>query len=68
VAVAAFEYFRGKLSTAIRECGSGMELIERGFAADVDLAAQHDVSDNVPLLVNGAFLGSIVNSGTVTRA
>ena len=57
VAVAAFEHFRGNLRSALRECGSGKELIDRGFAADVDLAAQHDVSDNVPLLVDRAFLG-----------
>jgi 2-phosphosulfolactate phosphatase len=55
MAVAAFEHFRGDLQTALRECQSGKELIERGFGADVDLAARHDVSVNVPLLADGAF-------------
>ena len=55
MAVAAFEHFRGDLKSALRECQSGKELIERGFGADVDLAARHDVSVNVPLLADGAF-------------
>jgi 2-phosphosulfolactate phosphatase len=55
LAVAAFEHFRGDLTAGLRECGSGKELVERGFAADVDLAAQHDVSANVPALVDRAF-------------
>jgi 2-phosphosulfolactate phosphatase len=55
VAVAAFEHFQGDLSSALRGCGSGKELIGRGFAEDVDLAARHDVSDSAPVLVNGAF-------------
>jgi 2-phosphosulfolactate phosphatase len=57
VAAAAFEYFRSNLCAALRQCGSGKELIERGFAADVDLAAQHDVSDNAPILLDRAFRG-----------
>jgi 2-phosphosulfolactate phosphatase len=61
-AAAVFESFRGDLGTALRECGSGKELIERGFAADVDLAAQHDLSVNVPLLVDRAFLGRFARS------
>ncbi|NGY61107.1 hypothetical protein G7043_19435 [Lentzea sp. NEAU-D13] len=39
--------------TAVRECGSGRELIENGHAADVDLAVQVDVSGAVPVLVEG---------------
>ena len=31
MAVAAFEHFRGDLKTALRECQSGKELIERGL-------------------------------------
>jgi 2-phosphosulfolactate phosphatase len=57
LAAAAFEHFRPNLGAALRQCGSGKELIERGFAADVDLAAQFDVSDNAPFLLDGAFLG-----------
>jgi 2-phosphosulfolactate phosphatase len=54
-AVAAFECLRPNLNAALRQCGSGKELIERGFGADVDLAAQYDVSRHVPLLVDRAF-------------
>jgi 2-phosphosulfolactate phosphatase len=54
-AVAAFQHFRGDLRTALRECQSGRELIERGFGADVDLASEHDASVNVPMRVDGAF-------------
>ena len=39
----------------LRECSSGRELIERGFAEDVDLAAAIDSSETVPLLETGGF-------------
>lgn len=40
---------------AIRGCVSGRELIERGFAQDVEIAAQIGVSKVVPVLRNGVF-------------
>jgi 2-phosphosulfolactate phosphatase len=40
---------------AIRGCVSGRELIERGYAEDVEIAAQIGVSDVVPVLRQGAF-------------
>lgn len=40
---------------AVRSCGSGQELVATGFAADVDVAAQHDVSQAVPVLADGCF-------------
>jgi 2-phosphosulfolactate phosphatase len=55
LAAAAFAKFRGDLPAALHAGGSGRELIERGFEADVDLAAQFDVSDNAPILTNRAF-------------
>ncbi len=55
LAAAAFERFRGNPGKALHECGSGKELIARGFAADVELAAQYDVSSHVPVLVDQAF-------------
>ncbi len=58
LAAAAFLHFRADLRAALRGCGSGKELIQRGFGADVDLAAQYDVSDNVPILSERAFRGS----------
>jgi 2-phosphosulfolactate phosphatase len=40
----------------IRACASAVELVEAGFADDVDVAAQVDASDVVPLLTDGAFI------------
>jgi len=59
LAAACFERFRADLTGALRECISGKELIERGFGRDVDLAAESDVSANVPRLVGRSFVGSL---------
>jgi len=56
LAAAAFDHFRDSLSQALRESVSGKELIERGFRADVDIAAGLNVSENIPHLVNRAFV------------
>ncbi|MFI7609101.1 2-phosphosulfolactate phosphatase [Micromonospora sp. NPDC049366] len=40
---------------AVRGCVSGRELVEHGFAGDVDIAVQVDVSDVVPVLYQGRF-------------
>lgn len=55
----AFLAARSDLRERLRACSSGRELIERGFAADVDLAAAHSASDCVPLLEDGAFVSRI---------
>lgn len=36
----------------------GGRVVERGFTADVEIAAQLDVSDCVPILVEDAFVGA----------
>jgi 2-phosphosulfolactate phosphatase len=36
-------------------CAGGRELADAGFVADVEIAAQHDVSDVVPVLVGESF-------------
>jgi 2-phosphosulfolactate phosphatase len=36
-------------------CAGGIELAEVGFVADVEIAAQHDVSEVVPVLVGESF-------------
>ena len=56
LAVAGFERFRGSLKDALFQCGSGQELVLRGFAADVELASQFDVSATAPRLSNQRFL------------
>lgn len=40
---------------AVRGCVSGRELVEDGFAADVEVAVQVDASDVVPVLRQGFF-------------
>jgi 2-phosphosulfolactate phosphatase len=37
------------------DCAGGRELREAGFVADVEIAAQHDVSEVVPVLVGESF-------------
>lgn len=58
LAAAAFAHFRERLPQALRQSGSGKELIARGCGTDVDLAAELNVSENVPRLVERAFVGS----------
>ncbi|MFZ2015409.1 MAG: 2-phosphosulfolactate phosphatase [Nocardioides sp.] len=55
-AEAAFRAVEQQLSGALPQCASGRELVEAGFAADVDLAAAHDVSEVVPVLYGDAFV------------
>jgi 2-phosphosulfolactate phosphatase len=54
-AAALFERFHDGLPEALRDCGSGRELIEMGFPGDVELAAMVDVSGCAPMLMNGAY-------------
>lgn len=57
-AIALFERFRDDLPTALKQSGSGKELIAKGFEADVELAALLDVSETVPWLCNRAYVSS----------
>lgn len=54
-AVSSFRAVESDLLNTLRRCGSGKELIGRGFAEDVHLAGQLNVSDAAPLLANGAY-------------
>lgn len=58
IAVSAFEGSEAVLRDHLRDCSSGRELRERGFAADVELAAEVDVSRTVPVLRGDAFVAS----------
>jgi 2-phosphosulfolactate phosphatase len=54
--LAAFRHAQAETELLIKQCGSGKELIARGFEEDVVLAAAVDVSACVPILVNGAYV------------
>ena len=56
LAVATFTRFRRDLRGTLRQCGSGKELIARGFELDVELAAEHGVSAVSPALVQDRFI------------
>lgn len=55
VAIAALRAAALDPARFLAGCASGRELHERGLAQDVDLAAQVDVSQAVPYLVDGAY-------------
>lgn len=46
----AFQAAEADLAAIIRECGSGRELYERGFGADVEHAVQLNAYDAVPVM------------------
>jgi 2-phosphosulfolactate phosphatase len=58
MAVAAFESFRGDLLRVLLSCGSGVELVERGFKCDVELAVEYGISGAVPVLSGGRFVNA----------
>lgn len=45
----------GDLPAALRACASGRELIDGGFGADVDVAAEGEACDVVPVLRGESF-------------
>jgi 2-phosphosulfolactate phosphatase len=55
LACAAWRAAEPQLARVLRECASGVELAERGFAGDVELAAQLDADAVAPRLRDGAF-------------
>jgi 2-phosphosulfolactate phosphatase len=55
-ALAAFRDAEPRLGEYLHRCGSGKELVELGFAEDVRLAAELDVSDCAPLLTDEAYI------------
>jgi 2-phosphosulfolactate phosphatase len=55
LACAAWRAAETQLERVLRECASGVELAERGFARDVELAAELDADPVAPRLRDGAF-------------
>jgi len=55
LAAAAYDAVRADLAAALPACASGRELVEAGFARDVEIAAELDVSARVPVLRGEAF-------------
>jgi 2-phosphosulfolactate phosphatase len=55
MAIATFARFRPNLGGALFRCGSGKELVDRGFGLDVELAAEYAVSHAAPMLVRERF-------------
>jgi 2-phosphosulfolactate phosphatase len=55
VASSAFRAAEKDLENRLLQCGSGKELIERGYKEDVLLAAELNISDCVPTLYDGAY-------------
>lgn len=55
-AESAFLNSRENMTTLMKECGSGRELIGMGFPDDVVFSAEHDVSRSVPVLKDGKYI------------
>lgn len=54
-AEAVFLAHRENLHDCLSTCGSGIELIDKGFPQDVALASALNASDNAPRLIDGAY-------------
>jgi 2-phosphosulfolactate phosphatase len=58
LAADAFRAVELSLAASLRDCASGRELVDAGFADDVEVSAELDVSDVVPVLSGGQFRDS----------
>jgi 2-phosphosulfolactate phosphatase len=54
---AAYDAVRAELATALSASAGGRELVDAGFARDVEIAAEVDASAVVPVLRGEAFVG-----------
>jgi 2-phosphosulfolactate phosphatase len=55
-AEAVYAHFWDELESAIGACGSGKELVSKGFPDDVAIAADLNASECAPKLVDGAYV------------
>ncbi len=58
-AVAVFHNGKDSLFSILQRCSSGKELIAKGFASDIELAATLNISNCVPSFVNNAYTNSL---------
>lgn len=58
VAAASYRAVADRVAAELRECASGRELVDAGFAADVAAAAEVDADDVVPLLTADGFVAA----------
>lgn len=56
LAKSTFNQFGNSLEHYLKHCSSGKELISRGFEEDVELAAQLNISQNVPILKESSYI------------
>jgi len=57
-AIAVYKELRANVFTEIKNCSSGKELIERGFEKDIQLACEINISENIPLFTDGAYIAA----------
>lgn len=62
-AVDGYAAIRGRERDALLACASGRELVDRGYRADVEIAAEVNVSAAVPLLLDGYFVAAVSARG-----
>jgi 2-phosphosulfolactate phosphatase len=61
-AIAVFHRFKSHLKQALLSCASGRELVEAGFAQDVQIASELDVSQITPILKGHEFVNYQIGS------
>jgi 2-phosphosulfolactate phosphatase len=54
-AIAAMFAATREVESALRSCGTAHRLVQAGYSGDVDVAAELECDDAVPLLNDGAF-------------
>ncbi len=57
-AVAGMYEATGDVEAALRSCGSARQLVKAGYGGDVDVAAELDCDETVPVVRDGAFTAS----------
>jgi 2-phosphosulfolactate phosphatase len=61
LARAGYESIRGRERISLAASASGRELADEGFPTDVEIAAETNVSNAVPIMVDGCFVHAEVS-------